>query len=402
MRTYYMNDYKPPKDIDSIEKVKDYQKRLGVKADGIWGPKTQSAYDAQKNNGSGYGTDYANAGASQSLTSGTAKNAHSIKAVKTDPLQGDDDAGALAASLKRMNRSNKQTAGYGATKSGKTSAAPAYAPPLGLRRPDQIRTMQRIVGVKDDGIWGPKTQEAYEAWQNNNGNLRSGAIGPIRPKQENPARETDAPAYAPPLGLRRPDQIRTMQRIVGAKDDGIWGPKTQEAYEKWSAELQEGSRSSTDETADREPQATGSEGWHDGEKSTEETTKKKEEATAEAGWIIHKSSKSYKEKEALWKIIEIGAGAGFSAADLCKLAVGLVGGTLVASAPTGGAGGAAVVASIVPRLAKKTYDTTSKVARLIAAIDNYIKYKEFDETYYTRFDTGTYLDELLASHVEIN
>lgn len=46
MASYYMDGYAPPQGVNSASKVKEYQRRLGVKADGIWGPDTDSAYRA--------------------------------------------------------------------------------------------------------------------------------------------------------------------------------------------------------------------------------------------------------------------------------------------------------------------------------------------------------------------
>lgn len=37
MAKYYMNGYTPPEGVNSASKVKEYQRQLGVKADGIWG-----------------------------------------------------------------------------------------------------------------------------------------------------------------------------------------------------------------------------------------------------------------------------------------------------------------------------------------------------------------------------
>ncbi len=45
MSKYYLEGYTPPADVTSSEKVKEYQRQLGVTVDGIWGPKTQAAYD---------------------------------------------------------------------------------------------------------------------------------------------------------------------------------------------------------------------------------------------------------------------------------------------------------------------------------------------------------------------
>ncbi len=45
MASYYLSGYTPPEGVTSRESVKEYQKRLGVTQDGIWGPKTQAAYE---------------------------------------------------------------------------------------------------------------------------------------------------------------------------------------------------------------------------------------------------------------------------------------------------------------------------------------------------------------------
>lgn len=41
---YYSPGYTPPAGVGSATAVKEYQRMLGVDADGIWGPKTQAAY----------------------------------------------------------------------------------------------------------------------------------------------------------------------------------------------------------------------------------------------------------------------------------------------------------------------------------------------------------------------
>lgn len=49
MAKYYMNGYTPPEGVNSASKVKEYQRQLGVKADGIWGPDTDAAYRTSLN-----------------------------------------------------------------------------------------------------------------------------------------------------------------------------------------------------------------------------------------------------------------------------------------------------------------------------------------------------------------
>ena len=53
MASYSLTGYTTPDGVDSREKVKDYQRLLGVRADGIWGPVTQAAYDKQGAAGAG-------------------------------------------------------------------------------------------------------------------------------------------------------------------------------------------------------------------------------------------------------------------------------------------------------------------------------------------------------------
>lgn len=45
MEKYYLAGYTPPAGVTSASAVKEYQQRLGVAMDGIWGPKTQAAYE---------------------------------------------------------------------------------------------------------------------------------------------------------------------------------------------------------------------------------------------------------------------------------------------------------------------------------------------------------------------
>lgn len=43
---YYVSGYNPPDNITNSDQVKALQKQLGVSQDGVWGPKTQAAYNA--------------------------------------------------------------------------------------------------------------------------------------------------------------------------------------------------------------------------------------------------------------------------------------------------------------------------------------------------------------------
>ncbi len=45
MASYYVTGYSTPEGVESREEVRQYQRMLGVTADGIWGPVTQAAYE---------------------------------------------------------------------------------------------------------------------------------------------------------------------------------------------------------------------------------------------------------------------------------------------------------------------------------------------------------------------
>lgn len=51
MGKYYVNGYATPEGISNSADVKRIQAALGVKQDGIWGPQTQSAWNAQNQGG---------------------------------------------------------------------------------------------------------------------------------------------------------------------------------------------------------------------------------------------------------------------------------------------------------------------------------------------------------------
>lgn len=40
--------------------------------------------------------------------------------------------------------------------------------------------------------------------------------------------------YTPPMGIRNREQVKTYQKMLGVEPDGIWGPKSQKAYERYS------------------------------------------------------------------------------------------------------------------------------------------------------------------------
>jgi len=117
MASYYMNGYTPPEGVNSASKVKEYQRRLGVKVDGVWGPDTDAAYRAS--------------------------------IAQTNPNSGGFTWGTPEVNTGNQDRSYVQG---------------DYILPEGVDSRDRVKEYQRILGVKVDGIWGPDTDAAYRAW----------------------------------------------------------------------------------------------------------------------------------------------------------------------------------------------------------------------------------------------
>ncbi|AHF10560.1 MULTISPECIES: peptidoglycan-binding protein [Dehalobacter] len=82
-----------------------------------------------------------------------------------------------------------------------------------------------------DGIFGPRTQSTVMAFQQNNGLVRDGIVGPATIAALN--RTLTEPAFLK-VGSRGPE-VATLQSILKelgydpGMDDGVFGPKTREA-----------------------------------------------------------------------------------------------------------------------------------------------------------------------------
>ena len=94
------------------------------------------------------------------------------------------------------------------------------APPTGVTDRQMVRSIQANLGVARDGIWGPKTQAAWEKQYGGLWQERADAV------------QTTSKAYAPPKGIDSAKEIRQVQQRLRVKADGIWGKATQEAWNK--------------------------------------------------------------------------------------------------------------------------------------------------------------------------
>ena len=116
----------------------------------------------------------------------------------------------------------------------------------GSKGPDVIE-WQRLIGAKQDGIFGPLTDTATRAWQKARGLVVDGIVGPKTWAAAYAGMPALATAPRPPALVTSPSVRPTIswgarstgphviewQKILGVTADGIFGPKTHDATVSW-------------------------------------------------------------------------------------------------------------------------------------------------------------------------
>lgn len=215
MANYYVKGYTPPAGIRSTEDVKREQRRLGVKADGIWGPNTQAAYDKQSTSFKQYGT-------SSKKTYSPPKGIDSVSEIKdiqrrlgvtVDGIWGKKTDVAWNNMRSGGNKSINLTFTTSNEKAKQDTyddfSKPRYSAPKGIDSVDEIKQTQRRLGVTVDGVWGSETQSAWDA-------MRSGGKHSI---------------FTAPKGIDTEKEIKQTQQRLGVKESGIWDRSTNDAWE---------------------------------------------------------------------------------------------------------------------------------------------------------------------------
>lgn len=127
--------------------VKQVQRKVGVTADGVFGPATRSAVKRyqQRNN-----------------------------------LVADGIVGSRTAAKMGLSRSSSGSSSSGS--SSQTSSSSSRTNFSGLvrqgARGSVVKQIQRKVGVSADGIFGPATRSAVQRWQRSHGLTADGVVGP--------------------------------------------------------------------------------------------------------------------------------------------------------------------------------------------------------------------------------
>ncbi len=101
---------------------------------------------------------------------------------------------------------------------------------------EATKIWQRVVGVDDDGVFGPVTDTATRLWQAAHGIAADGIVGPATWAAAGQS------AGMPMIGIgtetvgpmpSETSSVRTWQKVVGTTQDGKFGPNTAEATKAW-------------------------------------------------------------------------------------------------------------------------------------------------------------------------
>jgi peptidoglycan hydrolase-like protein with peptidoglycan-binding domain len=172
--------------------VASVQSALGINADGIWGPQTESAV----------------------------RNYQAAHGLTVDGIVGPQTLGSLGVATS----ATASTAGSGSSAT--------------------VTAVQSKIGVSADGVFGPQTASAVKQYQSAHGLTADGIVGPATAQAmglaapSTPLREAHshhAHAHASSDSSSGSGSVSDVQHALGISADGVFGPQTADAVKHFQS-----------------------------------------------------------------------------------------------------------------------------------------------------------------------
>jgi len=248
--------------------VRILQRRLGIAADGVYGPQTEAAVRAFQQR-EGLPVDGAVGQQTSAALSGHSPAVAAPASLLSAPSHGEGADGSTTGGNEAASQSGGSAAlvaQSGVTEAGPQSAhavasasAPSREAPVQKAAVDPVVQLQEKLGVSVDGTYGPETEAAVKRLQAVNHLHIDGVVGaatwsvlkvreskvlhPEKPHPAAPAHKADAPApeqSAPAPSHRQApvsgaEAVRRLQEALQVEADGNYGPETEAAVKRLQA-----------------------------------------------------------------------------------------------------------------------------------------------------------------------